>query len=59
MSLESEAINLIGEIINNTRLPMDKVKSFSINWEHIDGYYLPNVQFIFYETAEEKENAYT
>jgi len=59
MSLEEEAISLIGEIINNTRLPVEKIKSFRISWEYVDGYYLPNADFSFYETIEEKKNADT
>lgn len=59
MSLEIDAVNLVGEIINNSKLPVDRVKSFSIKWEDISGYYLPKVEFIFYETLEEKENADT
>ena len=59
MALEVDAINLVGEIINNSKLPVDKVKSFSINWQYVDGYYFHNIQFEFYETIEKKENADT
>jgi hypothetical protein len=59
MGLEENSMNLVGEIFNNPKLPVDKIKSFSINWDYIDGYYFPNVQFTFYETLKEKENADT
>lgn len=59
MSLEENAIDLVGEIINNSKLPIEKAKHISLTWDDVDGYILPVFNYSFYETVEEKENANT
>jgi hypothetical protein len=55
--LELSALELVNEIISNGKLPIERAKSLTLNWEYVSGYYLPRLEFSFYKTVEEKENA--
>jgi len=46
---ESKAMDIVNALLENKKIPIDRVKSINLKWESIYGEFLPVLKYEFYE----------